>query len=728
MYEEMNFSSNKSTARRREKITCRFHTGFYLLLAIFVMMFISSSQYSFGKEETKHNILLITIDTLRADRLSCYGSQNPKTPNIDHLAGKGVLFSKAFANTSTTLPSHANILSGTTPIYHGVHENLNFIVSKELLTLAEHLKNNGYETGAFVGAYPLDSRFGLSQGFDIYDDLYSRIHSVNLVSLERKAEEVIDSALAWLEGRRSPWFLWIHCWDPHTPYEPPEPFKTQYKEHSYDGEVAYVDSALGGVFDYLEENRLFDSTFIIFTGDHGESLGQHGEKTHGYFAYNSSTWIPLIMVLPEAAPRHVEYYVSHVDIFPTVCDVLGIEKPSFLQGRSLLPALKGQKLPEKPIYFESLYPHYSRGWAPLMGFILKKKKFIDSPIPELYDLDRDFNELNNRVEQNDVAKLKSRLKTVIDELTPSEKVDAAQSVDRKTRERLASLGYISSVQTLQKKNFGAQDDIKVLLPYINRTDEALEIYKNGKQDAGIKLLEEILEERKDIDMAYKNLAAIYQETGNTEGAISILEQGLNALPSNYEILIEYMKGLISVEQYDKVISTFEKSRIREAEYDPEIWSNLGTAYAHKGSFDEAIKAFEMGLSLDDKHPELYNNLANACYSYGIQSRDPFLLSRCFEYYKKAIELDPGYSVPYFGLGHAYRQQGNLGGAIFCWERALKADPDFGQARFDLAVAYLSSGNKVKAFEMLSEYKKRYYDLMPPADRKRLDTLLEECQK
>ncbi|NOR12919.1 MAG: sulfatase-like hydrolase/transferase [Candidatus Aminicenantes bacterium] len=692
------------------------------------MIFISPSLYSLRKEETKHNILLITIDTLRPDRLSCYGSQNPKTPHIDDLAERGVLFSRAFANTSTTLPSHANILSGTTPNYHGVHENLNFIVSEELLTLAEHLKNNGYATGAFVGAYPLDSRFGLAQGFDVYDDKYSRSHSKNLASLERRAEAVIESALTWVVGRKSPWFLWIHCWDPHIPYEPPEPFKTQYKEFPYDGEVAYVDLALGKLFEHMKENDLFDSTLIIFTGDHGESLGQHGEKTHGYFAYNSSTWVPLIFVLPEIAPGHVEHYVSHIDIFPTVCDALGIEKPSFLQGTSLLPAMKGKRLPEKPIYFESLYPHYSRGWAPLRGFILKKKKFIDSPIPELYDLDRDFDEFANLVERKNVAKLKSQLNKIINDMTPSEKVDAAQPVDRKTRERLASLGYVSSVQVLQKKNFGIQDDIKTLLPFINRTDDAWELYKDGKQDAGIKLLKGILEERKDIDMAYKNLAAIYQETGNTEGALAILEQGLNALPTSYEIFIEYMKGLISVEQYDKVISTFEKMSIREAEYDPEIWNNLGTAYANKGSFDEAIKAFEMGLSLDDKHPELYNNLANACYSYGFKTKDPFLFSRCFEYYKKAIELDPGYSVPYFGLGHAYKQQGNLGGAIYCWERALEADPDFGQARFDLAMAHLNSGNKVKAFEMLSEYKKRHYHLMSPAERERLDALMEKCQK
>jgi tetratricopeptide (TPR) repeat protein len=486
--------------------------------------------------------------------------------------------------------------------------------------------------------------------------------------------------------------------------------------------------ALGKLFDHMKENSLFDSTLIIFTGDHGESLDQHGEKTHGFFAYNSTTWIPLIISHPETVSGRVGHYVSHIDIFPTVCDVLGIEKPSFLQGISLLPALKGMKLPDRPIYFESLYPYYSRGWAPLRGFILEKKKFINSPIPELYDLDHDFDELNNLAERKKMAEHRSQLKKIIENLTPSEKIDASQKVDRKTREKLASLGYISSVQVSQKKNFGIQDDIKVLLPYKNKADEAWELYKEGKLDAGIKLLKEILEERKNLDLAYKNLAFIYQAKGNTKEAIAILEQGLDALPENYEIFIEYMKLLLSAQEFDKVISSFEKTSIREAEYDPAIWNNLGVAYYKKSNFEEAIKAYEMGLSLDDKVPELYNNLANAYYSYALQSRDSPLFSKCFEYYKKAIELDPSYSAPYHGLGHAYRQEGNLEGAIHCWEKALEVDPDFSKALFDLAMAYINIGEKGKAFDILSDYKKQYYHLLPPADREKLDALLEKAQK
>jgi arylsulfatase A-like enzyme/Flp pilus assembly protein TadD len=709
-----------------EKIRFR---SFLLFLPVFLCAaFMVPFLFSLRSEEPNQNLLLITIDTLRADRLSCYGSENLKTPNVDSLAERGVLFSRAFANTSTTLPSHSNILLGTTPLHHGVHENLNFIVNEQLLTLAEHLKNNGYSTGAFVGAYALDSRFGLSQGFDIYDDNYSRVHSVNLSSLERNAEAVIEAAIEWLEGRISPWFLWVHCWDPHTPYDPPEPFKTQYRDHLYEGEVAYVDFILGKLFNYMKERNLFDNTSVVFTGDHGESLGQHGEKTHGFFAYNSGIWIPLIISSPGKKPGRVDHYVSHIDIFPTVCDVLELEKPSFLQGISLLPALNGKTLPERPIYIESLFPYYSRGWAPIRGFIHQKKKFIGSPIPELYELDKDFDELRNLTAGKKLDRYKKQLEKIISDQTPSEEITAKQKVDRETREKLRSLGYISSIQVTKKENFGAQDDVKVLLPLLNKTDKAWDLYKEGKGDEGIKLLTEIIEERKDVDIAYKRLAAIYEETGRTEEALKILEQGLDTIPSSYEIFQDYVKMLVSAGQYDKVISIFGKMKLREVEFDPVAWNNLGIAYAKKGNFKDAIKAYEVGLSLDSKYSELLNNMGNAYFSLGLQTKDSYVFQNCLEYYKKAIEVDPQYPVPYYGLGHAYREAGNMEGAIYCWGKALEADPNFNQAHMDLAIAYLNTGNKAKACELLNEYKRKYYHLMTAADRARFDDIMKNCQK
>jgi arylsulfatase A-like enzyme len=340
--------------------------------------------------EARKNVLLITIDTLRADRLSCYSSEHVKTPNIDALAAKSTVFTRAFALTSTTLPSHANILLGMTPLYHGVHDNLNFKVRDEYLTLAEHLKKEGYATGAFVGAFPLDSRFGLSQGFDTYDGDFGLTVSGEVVSAERPAEEVVIRALEWLNQQKSPWFLWVHCYDPHDPYEPPEPYRSQYRSSPYEGEVAYVDSAMKKLFRYLEDRDLMEKTVIAFTGDHGESLVEHGEITHGYLAYNSSIWIPLFIFNPGMKPQVIHHNVSHIDMFPTICDILNIERPPFLLGISLLPSMKGKNLERRIIYFESLLPFYDLGWAPIRGTVQGHDKFIDSPIPELYDLEKDF--------------------------------------------------------------------------------------------------------------------------------------------------------------------------------------------------------------------------------------------------------------------------------------------------------------------------------------------------
>jgi len=699
------------------------------LLPVCLCLVLVASSLPFQKRGNgKQNVLLITIDTLRADRLSCYGSRILKTPHIDSLAERGVVFTRAFANTSTTLPSHTNILLGTTPLYHGVHENLNFVVSAELLTIAEYLKSRGYSTGAFVGAYALDSRFGLSQGFDTYDDDYARTHSVNPATLERKAEAVVANALAWLGRQDSPWFLWIHLWDPHTPYEPPEPFKTQYKQNPYEGEVAYVDFTLGKLFDSLSENNLFDNTAVVFTGDHGESLGQHGEETHGIFAYNTTIWIPLIISIPGKKPSRIDHQVSHLDIFPTLCDVLGLRKPSFLQGISLLPALDGKELPERPIYVESLYPYYSLGWAPLRGFIHQKRKFIASPIPELYELNQDFDEQKNLAPKEKLDKYRKRLEDIITSLTPSREIKAERIVDREAREKLRSLGYISSAQVRKKENFTPQDDAKMLLPYLNRANKAWALYKDGEVDEGIKQLEDIINEGKNIDLAYKHLAAIYEETGRVEKALEILEQGLNAFPSSYEIFQLYLKTLNSAGQYDRVIDAFKRTSFREVEFDPEVWNNLGIAYAKKGDFKEAIKAYEMGLSLDSRYPELYNNMGNAYYSLALQTKGSHAFSSCFEYYKKAIEIDPEYPEPYYGLGHAYLEAGDAKGAIYCWQKALEADPNFHLAHLDLAVAYLNTGDKAKACEMLNDYKKRYYQLMSAEDKARLDEFLKNCQK
>jgi len=679
-------------------------------------------------QETKLNLLLITIDTLRSDRLSCYSTEHLKTPNIDGLAEKGILFLKAFAHTPTTLPSHTNILLGLTPLYHGVHENINFVVRDEFLTLAEHLKNNGYSTGAFVGAYSLHSRFGLGQGFDIYDDDYQRVKFQKLAYGERKAEVVVDNALGWLKNQKSPWFLWIHCFDPHDPYGPPEPFETKYEKNLYDGEVAYVDSVLGNLFNYMKKNNIFDRTLTIFTGDHGESLGQHNEMTHGYFAYNTTLWIPLIISIPGVNKGQVKKIVGHIDIFPTVCDVFRIKKPSFLQGISLLPVIKSKKLPKRTFYFESLYPYYSRGWAPLRGFIYGMEKFIDSPIPELFNLDEDFDELKSLAEEKKLDGYRKRLARIINEQSNPESIKARQRIDRDSLEKLRSLGYISSPQVSRKENFGPEDDVKVLLPYHNKATKAMELYHKGKINKGFSLLKEVITERDDIDIAYTNLAALYKEEGKLKESLEVLKLGLGQIPSSYGIIVTYVQYLVDAGQYGDVIKFLEKMKFRQMEYDPEMWNYLGVAYTRKGDFEKALKAYEKALLLDNEYAVVFRNLGSAYFSLFLKTRDQKDCQKSIQNYKKAIELQPDYASAYNRLGVAYRQTGNLDEAIYSWKKALELRPDVGYPLYNLGFAYMDKGDKTQALSYFSKYKEMHYHSLSSEGKDKLDALIQKCRE
>jgi len=674
------------------------------------------------------NVLLVTIDTLRADRLSCYSTQHLRTPNVDSLAERGTLFTKAFAHNPTTLPSHANILLGLTPLYHGVRENANFIVRAEFLTLAEYLKDLGYSTGAIIGGYPLHSRFGLAQGFDMYDDDYETEEFQKLSVGERKAEDAIGEAMVWLKTQKSPWFLWIHCFDPHDPYEPPEPFRTQYKENLYDGEVAYVDHELGKVLNHMDEKDLFDKTLIIFTGDHGESLGQHEETTHGFLAYNTTVWVPLIISSPGQKPNRIEQFVSHIDVFPTICDVLDFKKPDSLQGISLLPGIKGKNLPKRTIYFESLYPHYSRGWAPLAGFIQEGEKFIESPIPELYDLEKDFDELHNLAEGKKMDTYRKRLAQVVEEHSHLERDKARQRIDRESLERLKSLGYISSPQVTRKENYGPEDDVKVLLPYHNRAVKALNLYREGKAYEGFEIVKGVITERKDVDIAYTNLATMYKEQGKLKEALEVLELGLENIPTNYGVILAYARYLGEAGRDDEVIKFLESSWLPPMEHDPELWNHLGVAYFNKGDFDKALEALEKARSIDDEYAVVFRNLGNVYLSKFLKSRDPGDLDRTIQNYEKAVELEPEYASAYNSLGVAYREAGRLGDAMRCWEKALELRPDVGYPLLNLGMAYMSKGDEVKALDYFRRYKQDHYISLPTQERERLDALIQRCQR
>jgi arylsulfatase A-like enzyme/Flp pilus assembly protein TadD len=674
----------------------------------------------------KPNILLITIDTLRADHLGCYGSKTVKTPAIDALAARGTLFVRAFAHTPSTLPSHTDILLGLTPNAHGVHDNSNFIVREDFLTLAEWLKAQGYATGAFVGAFPLDSRFGLVQGFDVYDDNYGSQGPTDPIFVERKADVVVGKALEWLEGRTGPWFVWVHVFDPHQPYDPPEPFKSQYEDHPYEGEIAYADSALGKLFSFLKAKGLEDRTAVILTADHGESLGEHGESTHGYFAYNATLHVPLIMALPGGKPAQFEANVCHVDIFPTVCGLLGKKEPPGLQGRSLLPLIQGRRLAEKPIYFEALTAYYNRSWAPLRGYIRGQVKYMESPIPEVYDLLKDFNELENLAPKTDLAPLRKSFADLVRAETSPLAEEAGQAMDRSTAEKLRSLGYLASPQKPPKKEFTAKDDLKTLYPFHNKWQKATAAYHAGRAEEGIALLKEIIAERKDFHLAYTYLSNFLQEQNRPAEAEAVLREALANNPDSFRVMTALGIRMIDNGRYDEAIDLLRKS-MATIDFDPETWNYLGVAYWNKGLYEEALDAYDRALGLDANYPIVFNNRGSLYLARFLKAKQPADLTLAVADFKKSVELDPKYASAWNGLGVSLLQSGDIDGALAAWKKAVELKPDFSFALYNLGLGLLGKGDKAEALKCFTRYKELMYTVLPPQERARLDELIRKCR-
>lgn len=712
------FSSRQTQGRRR-----------IMILTLFLALLLWPQNIQSAAPEPRLNLLLITIDTLRADRVSAYDPKHLGTPNMDSLAANGVLFTRAFANTTTTLPSHTNILLGTTPSCHGVHDNANFVVRGEFLTLAEHLKSSGYATGAFLGGFPLDARFGLNQGFDVYDDDFSRAEEGVEKGRERRAQAVVDSSLKWLAGQKSPWFLWIHLYDPHDPYTPLEPYKTRFAANPYDGEVAYTDAVIGNLIRGLEQNGRLSDTVLILTGDHGESLGEHGEKTHGYLAYNTTLWIPLIIQAPGLEHRVISQNISHLDIFPTVCDLLDLPKPDFLQGNSLRPLLQGKKIGDRKIFFESLSPYYNMGWGPIAGYIRKNEKYIDSPVPELYDLARDFDEKKNQAGSKNLTDYKKRLDGIFQRQASAASLTAEQKMDRETQERLRSLGYLASLQGSRKKTFRPEDDVKALLPYHNKSMEALDLFRSGKAGEAIRALREIITARGNIKTAYLNLAMIYKRQGRLDDAVAVLEAGQEALPENYELYAETIACLYDAGTFSEAIQAFERKSPPERELDPVVWVYAGLAHWKIGNDQKAVELYKKSISIDPKFSVPHTNLGTLFAFDFRKTNDLASSQRSVESYEKAIRLDPSSGDAFQGLGVAYYLAKNYDQAITSLNRALEIEPGLDEAVFFLGLAHLDKKDHARAYQYFIKYKSTpTYDRLTPAEKARLEEYIAANKK
>jgi arylsulfatase A-like enzyme/Flp pilus assembly protein TadD len=584
------------------------------------------------------NVLLITIDTLRYDRVSILSDRYVKTPNLDRLARRSAVFTKAYAHNPLTRPSHANIMTGTTALYHGVSDNPSFRLESRYLTLAEHLKENNYRNGAFIGAFVLDSRFGLNRGFDLYND-YTGIQEFGKFDfVERPADQVVQPAIEWIAGQKDKWFSWIHVFDPHDPYTPPEPFKTEYPQDPYSGEVAFVDAQLGILFDFLEKRNLLEKTVVIITSDHGEAFGEKGERTHGFFAYNNTIHIPLFLFYPGVEPKMVGENACHIDIFPTVCDLLGLAVPQHIQGESLLPLIAGRERQKKQIYFESLSPHFRMDCAPLRGFIQGNIKFIDLPIKEVYNLDEDPQEEMNLSSTSDIPRLVKDLETL---MKIQRGRGARQKLDSKDTDILAklkSLGYISGTPT-KKKIYGNEDDLKSLAPVISHLFLAVEEFKAKKTDQAIKKLNTVIRIRPTYSSAYSCLAFFYYNLGQTEQGLATLKQGLTRIPGDLQLTSNLGIMLVMANKANEAIKPLEYCT-KIDKFNPDNFNYLGRALMATKNYSRAEKSLNQALKLNTRMVPAYSNLGYLYLILYTQTADEKYYSASIKNFDEALALNP----------------------------------------------------------------------------------------
>jgi choline-sulfatase len=550
------------------------------------------------------NVLLVTLDTVRADHLGCYGYEAARTPNLDKLAGRGIKYEQAIAPAPITLPSHATMLTGLDVPSHGVRDNAAFHLADSYTTLAEVLAEHGYTTGAFIAAFILDKRYGLAQGFEAYDDDCTPPHTSARMPTDpgvnaRSASDVTDSVLEWLRTTASgakPFFAWLHYYDAHFPYVPPREYAQLFPDRPYDGEIAYVDAELGRVLEWLRSSRQMRRTLIVVAADHGESLGEHNEQTHGMQVYDVTMRVPLLlhnrMLFPKA--RVVDdQVVSLADIMPTVLDLLGIPAPAGLDGRSLL----GPSDPDRAIYIETMSTRLNNGWAALHGLRRLHDKYILAPRPEYYDLRDDPHELHDLAaeEPGGMGELAERLAEVMAPMAPPDQVVAqASALSAEETERLASLGYVSGGITGTKP--GVLDP-KDMLPLWNRVMFASIKSQQGLHEQAIAEIQGVLQQDPTNAQAWYTAAGIYRRCDRIEPAEEALRRGLVLYPTAaaYVNLAQLLMAR-GVRQ-----SELEATLAKAQQLDPAYggtYMTRGEYLLAQGRTAEALASFEKALRVD----------------------------------------------------------------------------------------------------------------------------------
>ena len=681
------------------------------------------------------NLLLISLDTVRADRLGSYGHRSAQTPRLDALAASGMRFERATTVVPLTLPAHCSLMTGTFPAWNGVRDNSGFYLSDEQVTLAEVLRDRGFRTGGFIGAFVLDRRWGIGQGFDRYFDEFDLERFPNAASMdmiERPGSEVVDKALEWLGAdTKRPFFAWVHLYDPHAPYEARKPFDRGFPQTAagaYDAEIAYSDAQIGRVLDALEKDGRLAETLVIAVGDHGEMLGEHGEQQHGFFVYDAATHIPLIMAGPGVPARVVGDQVRIVDVMPTALSLLGIAATKAMQGTNLMPLGRGERL-GLVAYSESWYPRYHYGWSELRAIQDERFKYIEAPRPEIYDLQHDPGELRNLSRESEHAARLGTFSAALEQyearITGAGAKVVPQTVDAEVEERLAALGYVSgSVSPKHLAEGAARGDPKDKVGLYMALKQAGSASLEGRQDDAIAIVGKALEEDPTMIEAYMllgnferlanrperavaayrqalaldsehqgalfGLAVAYKEQGRLDDALLGLERARELDPRNGRVLWQLADIWLYKKQPARAEAIIREALARKVD-EERFLLKLGEAQIAAKRLDAAERTL---LEAIEKNSEL----ATAHFALGLVYEEKGAIEKAMAAYRAELQINDKAYRAAFNLAKLLQQAERLGEALPLFRRVVELQPAFGTGQLYLANALLNAGDLVGAEE------------------------------
>jgi arylsulfatase A-like enzyme/Tfp pilus assembly protein PilF len=679
------------------------------------------------------NVLLVTIDTLRVDRVGAFGSALGLTPNIDRLAAEGFRATRTYTSAPLTLPAHASILTATQPPVHGLRTNGLFRLGPGAPTLATVLKNAGYRTGAFVGSFVLDARFGLNRGFDEYDDRYGERQAGDTEGAERRAEDVIKPALAWIIGTpriptpespppqipnpksQIPWMAWLHLYDPHEPYRAPEPYASRYAP--YDAEVAYTDAMLGRLVDTLREAGQLDRTLVAIAADHGESLGEHGERTHGVFAYDVTIRVPWLIWAGGRVNGASDALVRLVDLSPTLLDLVGVPPPAEFDGTSILPRVHDRSR-ELPSYFEAMDANLTRNWAPLSGIVSGDHKLVDLPAPELYDLRADPSESKNIFSSDPerARTLDAVLKTVVGAFASRGTAAEKTTLSAEARQRLQALGYVAASAGPGKRIYTDADDPKRLIGPANELNDALAAFRRGDRQQGLAAARALAERYPSFSTAYGVVASMQHDSGDLGAAIATLETLVKRGEADQSVLVVLAGYLMEAGRLPQSVDLLEAVVADHPDY-ADAFNVLGVALSRMGQHTRAQAAWRRVVELDPTSATAYENLGVDALSQGD-------LADALGQLTRALELDPRLARAHNAIASTYQRMGRRDDAVAHWKTALDIEPGLFDALYNIGTVLHDSGRTDEA----RPYLERFVRDAPPsryaADIQRLRVMLQ----